>query len=81
MSVGADKVKQAKAQTLKTEFESLKMKDSEQIDDFCMRLNGMVTKIRALGEKIEEEYVVRKLLRAVPTKFLQIASAIEQFGN
>lgn len=46
-----------------------------------MRLNGLVTNIRALGENIEEPYVVKKLLRAVPSKFLQIASTIEQFGN
>ena len=46
-----------------------------------MRLNGLVLNIRALGETIEEEQVVKKLLRAVPTKFLQIASAIEQFGS
>lgn len=57
------------------------MKDSEQLDDFSMRLNGLVIKIRSLGETIAEEYVVKKLLRAVQTKFLQIASAIEQFGN
>ncbi|XP_074345227.1 uncharacterized protein LOC141684221 [Apium graveolens] len=81
MCQGADKVKKAKAQTLRMEFESLKMKDTEKLDDFCMRLNGLVTNIRALGEAIEENYVVKKLLRAVPTKFLQIASAIEQFGN
>ncbi|XP_074360197.1 uncharacterized protein LOC141700301 [Apium graveolens] len=71
----------AKAQTLKAEFESLNMKDSENLDNFCMKLNGMDANIRALGEIIGEEYVVKKLLKAVPTKFLQIASAIEQFGN
>ncbi|XP_074363070.1 uncharacterized protein LOC141703437 [Apium graveolens] len=81
MCLGADKVKKAKAQTLKSEFESLKMKDTEMLEDFCMKLNGLVSKIRALGETIAEEYVVKKLLRVVPTKFLQIASAIEQFGN
>lgn len=57
------------------------MKDSEKLDDFCMRLNGLVTNIRTLGEMVAEEYVVKKLLRVVPTKFLQIASAIEQFGD
>ncbi|KAL8133957.1 hypothetical protein AgCh_009142 [Apium graveolens] len=71
----------AKAQTLKAEFESLTMKDTEQLDDFWMKLNGLVTNIRALREKIEERYVVKKILRAVPTKSLQIASAIEQFDN
>ncbi|XP_074342684.1 uncharacterized protein LOC141680325 [Apium graveolens] len=81
MCVGADKVRKAKAHTLKSEFESLRMKETEQLDDFFMRLNGLVTNIRALGEKIEEENFVKNLLRAVPTKFLQIASTIEQFGN
>lgn len=74
---GADKVKKAWVQTLKTEFESLAMKENEQIDDFCMKLSGLVTNIRALGEKVEESYVVKKLLRAVPSKFLQITSTIE----
>lgn len=78
---GADRVRKARIQTLKTEFESLNMKDNEPLDDFCMKLNGLVTNIRALGEEINESYVVKKLLRAVPMKFLQIASTMEQFGN
>lgn len=81
LSLGADRVKLAKIQTLKAEFESLTMKETEQIDEFSMKLNGLVTNIRALGEEVQERYVVKKLLRAVPTKFLQIASTIEQFGN
>lgn len=81
MCLGADRVKKARIQTLKAEFEFLSMKDSEKIDDFCMKLNGLVTNIRALGETIEEAYVMKKLLRAVPAKFLQITSTIEQFGN
>lgn len=81
MCLGADRVKKAKVQTLKSDFESLKMKDSENLDEFCMKLNNLVANIRALGEVIEESYVVKKLLRAVPAKFLQIASTIEQFGD
>lgn len=78
---GAEKVKTAKAQTLKAEFEALNMNDDENLDDFCMKLNGLVTNIRALGEEIKETYVVKKLLRAVLSRFLQIASTLEQFGN
>lgn len=66
---------------MKAEFESLSMKKSEQIYDFCMRLNGLVTNIRAPGEEVTESYVVKKLLRSVPAKFLQITSTIEQFGD
>lgn len=40
------------------------MKDTESIDDFCIKLHGLVTSIRALGEEIAESYVVKKLLRA-----------------
>lgn len=57
------------------------MKEMEQLDDFCMKLYGIVTNIRVLGETMEETYVVKKLLRAVPSKYMQIASTIEQFGN
>lgn len=78
---GANKVKKARIQTLKTEFESLSMKENEQLDDFYMKLNGLVSSIRALGETMDESYVVKKLFRAVPQRFLQITSVMEQFGN
>ena len=81
MCMGAYRVKKIKAQTLKAEFELLHMKEMEQLGDFCMKLNDIVTNIRALGEKMEEAYVVKKLLQVVPSKFLQIVSTIEQFGN
>ncbi|XP_074336741.1 uncharacterized protein LOC141673913 [Apium graveolens] len=57
------------------------MKDSDSLDDFTMNLNGLVTNIRVLGEDVKESYVVKKLLRAVPRKFLPITSTIEQFGD
>ncbi|XP_074336783.1 uncharacterized protein LOC141673956 [Apium graveolens] len=67
---GADRVKKAKVQTLRAEFESLVMKDNEQLDDFYLKLNGLVTNIQALGDTMADSYVVKKMLRAVPTKFL-----------
>ncbi|KAL8134233.1 hypothetical protein AgCh_009329 [Apium graveolens] len=81
MCQGAERVKMAKVQTLKSEFESLSMKDGEQLDDFYLRLNGLVTNIRALGEEVKDNYVVKKLLRVVPQRFLQIVSTIEQFSD
>lgn len=46
-----------------------------------MKLNGLVTNIRTLEQDLKEAYIVKKLLRAVPLKFLQIASTIEQFTD
>ncbi|XP_074362998.1 uncharacterized protein LOC141703361 [Apium graveolens] len=57
------------------------MKEGESLDDFCLKLNGLVTNIRTLGDEMAEAYVVKKVLRAMPHKFLQITSAIEQFGD
>jgi hypothetical protein len=57
------------------------MKESESVDDFVAWLATIVNKIRALGEKFEETYAVKKFLCVVPNKFLQIASTIEQFGD
>ncbi|KAL8105967.1 hypothetical protein AgCh_029688 [Apium graveolens] len=59
----------------------MSIKQTEQIDEFCLKLNALVTNIRTLGEPVEESYVVKKILRSVPSKFLLITSAIEQFGK
>ncbi|KAL8102527.1 hypothetical protein AgCh_027143 [Apium graveolens] len=60
MCLGADQVKKAKVQTLKADIESLKMKDTEHLDEFYMKLNSLVANIQALGEVIEESYMTRK---------------------
>ncbi|GKA19716.1 hypothetical protein Tco_0699631 [Tanacetum coccineum] len=74
-------VKTARVQTLKAEFEVLSIKETESVDEFATKLSNVVSNIRALGDKIKKTYVVKKLLRAVPSKFLQISSTIDQFGD
>ncbi|XP_023550513.1 uncharacterized protein LOC111808631 [Cucurbita pepo subsp. pepo] len=79
--VGAERVKEAKIQTLKIEFEIMNMKESEAIDDYVARLTEVVNKIRTFGDKFEEAYLVKKFHHLVRPKFLHIASAIEQFAD
>ncbi|KAF2301069.1 hypothetical protein GH714_019859 [Hevea brasiliensis] len=81
MNQGADKVKEVRSQTLWREFEALRMGDSENVDDFSGKLTIIVNKLRNLGNTVEEERVVKKLLRSVSSKFLQIVSAIEEFSD
>nr|GEX72333.1 hypothetical protein [Tanacetum cinerariifolium] len=81
MFMRADKVKTARIQTLKAEFESLNMKEMEGVDEFAVKVSNIVSTMRALGDTVEESYVVKKLLREVPSKFLQIASTLKQFGD
>ena len=52
--MGVARVKEEKVQALKGEFESLIMNEMEKIEDFCMKLTGIVTNIWVLGEIMEE---------------------------
>ncbi|KAI0515513.1 hypothetical protein KFK09_008178 [Dendrobium nobile] len=77
INMGAYRVKKAKIQSLKREFEALRMRDGDAVEDFAGKLSRIVYQRRSLGEKIEESEVVEKLLRAVPGKLLQLLSNLE----
>ncbi|GJS23761.1 cellulose synthase A catalytic subunit 3 [UDP-forming]-like protein [Tanacetum coccineum] len=81
MFIGADRVKTARIQTLKAEFEAMNMKETEGVDEFAAKVTNIVSTMPTLGDNVDESYVVKKLLRAVSTKFLQIASTLKQFGD
>ena len=74
-------VKEAKVQILKSEFEAIRMKDSESIDDFAMKFKTIVSGIRSLGDMVEKIFFVKKFLRAVLPRFMQIVTSIEQFND
>ncbi|GJW23789.1 zinc finger, CCHC-type containing protein [Tanacetum coccineum] len=59
--VGADRVQKARLHTLKSEFEALRMKDGESIDEYVGKLSGMVSKYNSVGATLEDEELVRKL--------------------
>lgn len=77
MRVGVDRVRKAKAQQLRREYESISFHDGESIDDFALRLTSLVSQLGTLGERIEEQNVIEKFLRVVPERFSQIAVSIE----
>ncbi|WP_203255426.1 retrotransposon gag domain-containing protein, partial [Klebsiella pneumoniae] len=79
MFLGADRVKSARVQTLKEEFDALKMRSTESIDDYAIKVGALVSKIRELGDMMEDSVVVKRMLRSLPSRFLQIVSSIEQF--
>ncbi|CAN6269240.1 unnamed protein product [Urochloa humidicola] len=81
MYQGAQRVKDARVQTLREELDGLRMKSTDSVDDFAMKVNSIVSTIRGLGDKIEDSYLVKKILRAATNKFLQIVASIEQFGD
>jgi hypothetical protein len=77
LRIGSEAVRNARAQRLRTEFESIRFKEGENVDDFTMRLDSLVTELGTLGEVIKEQQVVQKLLRVIPKHLSQVAVAIE----
>ncbi|XP_018435910.1 uncharacterized protein LOC108808229 [Raphanus sativus] len=78
-NLGAERVKEARLQTLMTEFDRLKMKDGDTIDAFVGKLSEISSKASALGEIIEEPKLVKKFLKSLPRKrYIQIVASIEQ---
>lgn len=76
--MGADRVKEARLQTLMAKFDHLKMSDSESIDDFAGKLSGLASKSVALGEVIDETKLVKKFLNSLPReKFIHIVASLE----
>jgi hypothetical protein len=66
LRIGSETVRNVMAQRLRTEFESIRFKEGETIDDFTMRLSSLVAELDTLGEVIKEQQVVQKLLRVIP---------------
>ena len=79
MYMGAEHVMEARIQTLKNELDMMSMKEGDSIDVFSTRVMVIIAKLCGLGDKVEDSYVVKKILRALSSKFLHIASTIEQF--
>jgi hypothetical protein len=78
MRLRADRVKEVNAQKLLAEFEAMAFKSGETIDDFAIRITKLVTDLRGLGEEsVTDTRVVKKFLRVVPSRYSQVAVAIE----
>jgi hypothetical protein len=76
-NVSVDRVRKAKASTLKRKFDSLMFEAGESIDDFGTHLSRITNQLAVLGFEYKEEEIVRRFLAALPPKFEQIATSIE----
>ncbi|KAF3615505.1 Receptor like protein 27 [Capsicum annuum] len=56
----SDKIRQIKVINLRREFEILKMKDSETIEEFSNKLMKVVNQIRLMGEEITDSRIAEK---------------------
>jgi hypothetical protein len=77
--VGEERVKEARLQTLKSEFDGMTMKEGETIDQYTGRLTGMSVRYSNLGGSLDDQALVKKLFDTVPDRFIHVIAGIEQF--
>ena len=77
MRMGSERAREAKAQVRRREFEDLRFKDGESVEDFGLRLAALVADLELYGDPVTEHKAVQKFLRVVPRKFRPMAMAIE----
>lgn len=76
--LGADRIREARLQTLMGEFENLKMKDQEVIDNFANKLSDYGSRAASLGSVMEETKLVKKFLNGLLKRFIHMVASIEQ---
>ncbi|KAK4393534.1 Retrovirus-related Pol polyprotein from transposon RE2 [Sesamum angolense] len=74
---GSANVRIIKLQTLRRDFENMKMKDSEIIDEYYTKVRELVNQLKAYGEDIPKKGR-RKLLISVTEKYDPIVTTIEE---
>ncbi|XP_051142225.1 uncharacterized protein LOC127259122 [Andrographis paniculata] len=66
--VGADNVKAARLQTLKNEFDGLRMSEWETLEKYAAKLSAMSAKYASLGATLNDADMVKKLFDTMPTQ-------------
>jgi gag-polypeptide of LTR copia-type/Domain of unknown function (DUF4219) len=75
---GADRVKQIRLQTLRCEFEMLRMNSTEGVSDYITRVQIVMNQLKRNGESLSEQRVVEKILRSLTDTFKNMVCAIEE---
>ncbi|WVZ58993.1 hypothetical protein U9M48_009203 [Paspalum notatum var. saurae] len=77
MRLGDDRVKKVRVQQLRREYEALKFREGEKVEDFTLRLQSLVSELGALGKKMDDEEVMGKYLRAAPKRLEPVVVPME----
>jgi hypothetical protein len=66
LRVGAERVRDAKAQTRRREYDRLAFRDGENVEEFALRLTTILADLEILDDPEDERKAVRKFLRVLP---------------
>ncbi|CAD6270422.1 unnamed protein product [Miscanthus lutarioriparius] len=79
--VGADRVRDARLQTLKSQFDAVEMKEDESLDQVVGKLTALSVKCSSLGGSIGDADLVKKLFDIVPDRYLTVVAGKGKRGD
>lgn len=77
--IGAERVRDARMQTLKKAFDSMRMNEDETLDQYAGRITTVAVKYSSVGGTLDDTALVKKLFDTTPDRFLSVIAGIEQF--
>ena len=75
---GDEKVRTINLQTLRREFQNLKIIESEKIDEYCKRVMNIVNEMRNHSDTIFYQQVVERILISATEKYEYIVAITEE---
>ncbi|KAL5857918.1 hypothetical protein ACOSQ3_005376 [Xanthoceras sorbifolium] len=78
---GFTRVKRQQLQTLRSEFETLRIKSGESVTYYFSWMMEIVTKIRIHGDKLEDVTIVKQILQFIIPKFNFVVRSIEEAND
>ena len=75
---GDTNVNRAKAKSLRGKFDDMRMLENENISQYCTRVKDVVNAIRGFARIIDDETIVRKVLRTLLPKYAIRFFAIQE---
>ncbi|XP_017976517.1 PREDICTED: uncharacterized protein LOC108662012 [Theobroma cacao] len=74
---GSERTKQMQVMNLLREFETLRMRDTENVKDYINKIMRVVNQVRLLGENLSESRVVQKVLVSLSKKIESTITSLE----
>ncbi|WVZ57632.1 hypothetical protein U9M48_007993 [Paspalum notatum var. saurae] len=77
MRIGDERIRKTAAQKLQREYETLAFRDGESVENFTLRLTGIVAQLQTLGDPEPPNKVIARYLRVAQPRYKQLVISIE----
>ena len=78
---GTSQVKRAKIDLLRSQYKNFTMHENESIDDMVTKFTKITNDLASLGDGIDNDQNVRKIIRALPTSWEVKVTTLKELND